>query len=100
MSRYQEPKQPGYVCPQTGRVAVLVSTFAASELNGDASAYLFNQDAEDMHLEPWRMIEGVDAQLNGETFEIWFSDGGFKTVGPRMTIFVSSKDAGRLAECI
>ncbi len=35
MSHYQEPKQPGYVCDLTGRVAVLVSVFAESELNGD-----------------------------------------------------------------
>jgi hypothetical protein len=60
MSRYQEPKQPGYVCDLTGRVAVLVSVYAESELNGDATAYLFSQDAEAMQLECWRMIEGID----------------------------------------
>lgn len=100
MSLYQEPKQPGYVCPHTGRVAVLISTFAASELNGDVAAYLFSQDAEDMHLEPWRMIDGVDAQLNGETFEIWFADGGFKTVASCVTVFISGKDAERLPGCV
>lgn len=42
----QEPKQPGYVCPTTGRVAVLVKDYADSDLNGDASAYWFNPEAE------------------------------------------------------
>lgn|SRR5690606_36844000 len=101
MSQYQEPKQPGYVCARTGRVAVLVATFAASELNGSTAAYLFDQDAEDaMQPEAWRTVEGVDGHLNGERYDIWFTDGGYLTVAPRMTIFIESRDARRLSECI
>jgi hypothetical protein len=98
MTLYSEHKEPGYVCPRTGRVAVSVPAFVASDLNGDAAAYFYSQQAEDMNLDPWRMIEGIDAHINGESFEIWFADGGFKTVGPRTTIFVRKADAAQLID--
>lgn len=100
MCIHQEHKEPGFVCPKTGRVAVRISDFAASDLNGDSSAYLFSQEADDMGLDPWRAIEGVDAHLKGEAFDIWFADRGFKTAGPQSSVFVSAADARRLAECI
>lgn len=46
MPKYPKPKEPGYVCPKTGRVAVLVGELADSDLNGDAPAYMLNEAAE------------------------------------------------------
>ena len=48
MPKFPEPKKPGYVCLKTGRVAVLVSDLAKSDLNGDAPAYYYDQVAGDL----------------------------------------------------
>ncbi|EDP8962423.1 DUF2761 domain-containing protein [Pseudomonas aeruginosa] len=93
----QEPKQPGYVCPTTGRVAVLVKDYADSDLNGDAPAYWFNPDAEGWGMDPWRLVEGVDPHTQGSSMDVCFANGSSKTVGPLMTFFLSAKDAARLA---
>ncbi len=87
----------GYVCPTTGRVAVRVADFARSDLNGDAPAYLLNEEAEEMGLDGWRLIEGVDISRDGSRFEIWGVANWSKVVGPDFTIYVSAKHAAELA---
>ena len=56
----KQPIKPGFVCPSTGRVAVLVKQYANSDLNGDAPAYWYSAQAEEWGLDPWRLVEGVD----------------------------------------
>jgi hypothetical protein len=86
----------GFKDPKTGRVAVLVRDYAASDLNGDAPAYWFSQKAEEWGTDPWRLVEGVDPQDDGGSFDVVFANGVTSKVGPRMTFFLSATDAARL----
>jgi prepilin-type processing-associated H-X9-DG protein len=90
------PAAVGHICPRTGRVAVLVRDYAASDLNGDAPAYWYSAKAEEWGLDPWRLVEGVDPHTHGGSLDVCFADGSCKTVGPLMTFYLSAKDAARL----
>jgi len=92
------PKAPGYVCPRTGRVAVLVADLADSDLNGDVSAYWLDQEADELGMDPWRLVEGFDHHVTGGSLDVCFASGAFQTVGPHMTVFLTAADAARLAE--
>lgn len=98
MAKFHQPKAPGYVCPKTGRVAVLAADLARSDMNGDAWAYFYNEEADRMGLEAWRLVEGIDPHTHGNEFDLCFANGTFKTVGPLMTVFLGAADAARLAE--
>lgn len=87
----------GFVEPITGRVAVLVSAYAASDLNGDASAYWYTASADECGLNPWRLVEGVDPHVHGDLFDVRFASGDTLAVGPLVTFFVSARHAGQLA---
>ena len=92
----KQPIKPGFVCPSTGRVAVLVKQYANSDLNGDAPASWYSAQAEEWGLDPWRLGEGVDPHTQGESMDVCFADGSTKTVGPLMTFFLAAADAARL----
>lgn len=47
MAEQTLPYPPGFVEPTTGRVAVLVREYAASDLNGDAPAYWYSAQSEE-----------------------------------------------------
>lgn len=96
MPKFPQPKTPGYVHPATGRVAVLVSELADSDLNGDAPAYFYSAQDEGLGFDPWRLVEGIDADTSGQNFDVRFANGTYRTVGPLMTIFLSAADAARL----
>lgn len=90
------PYPPGYVEQRTGRVAVLVRDYAASELNGDAPAYWYSAKSEEWGLDPWRLVDGVDPHVGGGSFDVCFASGGTRTVGPLMTFFVNASHAAQL----
>lgn len=94
----KKPFAPGYVEPQTGRVAVLIADYANSDLNGEAPAYWFDPAAATVGLDPWRLVEGVDPHVNSVSMDVWLVAGNSKTVGPLMTFFVAARDAKRLAQ--
>ena len=96
MTKMQRPYPPGYVCPSTGRVAVLVRAYADSDLNGDAPAYCYSQKSEEWGLDPWKLVEGVDPHAAGGSYDICFANSSTSTVGPLMTFFLSAADAARL----
>jgi hypothetical protein len=97
MSKYPKPKAPGYVCPTTGRVAVLVGDLAESDWMGDVPAFLFNESDAVAGLDPWRLIEQVDPRADGERFDVCLANGTFATVGPLKSVFLAAADAARLA---
>lgn len=97
MYKYPKPKAPGYVCPRTGRVAVLVGDLAESDLMGDVPAYLFNEADAGAGRDPWRLIEQVDPRADGERFDVCLANGTFATVGPLMTVFLGATEPARLA---
>ena len=68
MKKQTLPYPPGFVEPNTGRVAVLVREYAASDLNGDAPAYWYSAQSEEWGLDPWRLVEGVDPHTAGGQF--------------------------------
>lgn len=95
MKRLRFPE--GFKDPKTGRVAVLVGCYAASDLNGDAPAYWYSRKAEEWGGDPWKLVEVVDPHINGESFDILFSNGVTSKVGPAMTIFLNAADAACLS---
>ena len=76
MKKQTLPYPPGFVEPNTGRVAVLVREYAASDLNGDAPAYWYSAQSEEWGLDPWRLVEGVDPHVHGGSFDVCFASGG------------------------
>lgn len=90
----------GYVCPSTGRVAVSVAELAESDLNGDVTAYLLDENAELFGLDGWRTVEGIDPYVDGSAFDVWFGDGRSITVKADALVYLRWSDAQRLAGCI
>lgn len=54
-------------CPETGRRVVTVA---------------------DVGLDPWRLVEGIDAHTNGREYDVDFANGTFKTVTGEQPIYV------------
>nr|CDG15369.1 FIG00467107: hypothetical protein [Yersinia pestis 16/95] len=98
MAKQTLPYPPGFVEPTTGRVAVLVREYADSDLNGDAPAYWYSAQSEEWGLDPWRLVEGVDPHVGGGSFDVCFSSGDTRTVGPLMTFFLSAAHAAQLID--
>ena len=92
----KRPNQVGHIDWQTERVCVLAADYAASDLNGDASAYWYSPDARDMGLDPWALVEGVDPHTDGRSFDIWFANGACKQVGVDAVLYLAEKDAAAL----
>lgn len=85
--------KPGEVDPDTKRIAITLRDFANSPLNGDFYAYLWSLDSWKMGLDPWSVIDGIDAHTKGEVWDVWFTTGYCKTFGDGdLIIFVSAKD--------
>ncbi|WP_050570532.1 DUF2761 domain-containing protein [Xanthomonas arboricola] len=97
MKKQTLPYTPGFVEPNTGRVAVLVRDYAASDLNGDAPAYWYSREIGAWGLDPWRLVDGVDPHVAGGSFDVCFANGNTTTVGPLMTIFLQAEHAQQLA---
>lgn len=89
----------GFVCPSTGRVAVSLSEFAASEFNGETNSYFYRQSSEDSGFDPWATIDSIDVPVEGSSFDVWLSDGSCKQNVPGETvIFVRAFIAQTLKE--
>lgn len=72
----------GYVCPETGRIAVRLSDLANSELKDSVSSYFYDSWCEEGRT-PWLTIISIEASLESEnTFEVWMADF---TTSKRMT---------------
>jgi len=93
---FRAPYPAGFVDSATGRVAVLVTTYAASELNGDASAYWYDEKAEEWGADPWRLVDGVEQHSHTSCLDVCFANGSTLTVGPHMTLFVSAAHAAKI----
>lgn len=76
-------------CPETGRRVVTVAEWhnRPDELI-DEYAYWFNPEAADAGLDPWRLIEGIDAHTDGHAFDIDFASGTFRTVTGGQLIYI------------
>lgn len=83
----------GHVCSETGRKCVRAYDYANSEFNGDHYAYLYSEELEEMGLDPWRAIDGIDLYLDGERAELWFDNGGSLIVDVTESVYISRKTA-------
>jgi len=89
----------GFVCPRTGRVAVPLQAFARSEFNGEVSSYFYSQANDESGADPWATIDSVDVPVEGNNFDIWFSDGSCRQNVPGdAIIFVRSSVAQTIRE--
>lgn len=81
--RYPDP------CPDTARRVVTVAEWNSrpDELIGEF-AYWFNPEAAAVGLYPWRLIEGIDARMNGHGFDVLFFPASFRTVTGEQPIYV------------
>jgi hypothetical protein len=73
-----------------GRQAVTVDWYL--ENMTDATAWWFNELADDCGMDPWMEIDGIDAATEGQDRWIEFTSGRTKRVGPAFQIFVQKKD--------
>lgn len=90
----------GYVCPETGRVAVKVSDFEKSRLNGDVYAYYYDKEQAYFGFDPWRLVEGIDTYSytqKDNSYDLWFARGHELKVDGDSTIFLNSKHADVVA---
>jgi len=84
----------GYVCPRTGRVAVSLSEFATSEFNGETNSYFYSQASKEIGFDSWTTIDSIDVPIEGNSFDVWLSDGSCKQNVPgEAVIFVRASIA-------
>lgn len=85
-----EPHFPAVHRP-TQRRAVTVAAWAKRpDYLLDAAAYWFRPDSEALGLDPWRVIDGVDAHMTGDAFDVWFASGTCaENIPGEKTIYVS-----------
>lgn len=76
-------------CPRTGRRVVTVAQWAArpDELV-DEHAYWFDPEGEERGADPWRLVEGADAHMRGEGFDVLFANGTYRIVTGEQFIYV------------
>lgn len=82
---------PGHVCPQTQRQCITVETYDKLLWDcGDTWAYQYSPSAEEMGLDPWRLIEGLDKYLidRERPWVLCFSSGHEVAVPGEYTVYV------------
>lgn len=79
-------------CPDTGRRVVTVAQWNArpDELI-DEYAYWYDPEADAMGLDPWRLIEGIDAHTNEEKFDVLFVGSSYRTTPGEHPIYVRAQ---------
>jgi hypothetical protein len=95
---------PGHVCPDTGRICMTVREAFARDDSPDRHFFQYNGDASHLGLDPWRLLDGIDAstakRLDGTPAEytLYFdaSDSTMK-VGPNYVLYMQRTAAERAA---
>lgn len=63
----------------------------------DVTGYLFNAEAGGMGLDPWRVIEGVDAKPDNSAYYVEFGRTGSKEVAPDFVVYASRASVASMA---
>lgn len=66
---------PGHFDNETKRIAIPLIEFY-DKFDPDTTCYLYNANAEELGLDPWRLVDSIDKHTNGIGFDIW-ADGAF-----------------------
>ena len=89
---YTAPVQVPAAAVRANRLPVTVAQWAARPDDLiDEIAYYLSRDAEDLGLDPWRLIESADARTSGGKFDLWFYAGNPVTTPGEFVIYVSAK---------
>lgn len=85
-------------CAKTGRRVVTVAQWhhRPDELV-DVSAYWFSPELEQSGLDPWSLIDGVDAHTDDAAFDVWFASGRMKAVPGGQEIYIRARDYAPLS---
>lgn len=80
-------------CPETGRRLACVREWAKRpDALVDEYAYWFNPFAAARGLDPWRLVEGVEAHIGTfDLFDVLFADGTYRTVEGRAGVYVKAE---------
>lgn len=94
--------EPDHVCPITGRVALTVAAAYAREDMPDRTFYLYSKEAADMGLECWRLLDGLDATVEGfqtvpHAYTLDFPSGSSLDVKPDHVIYMQRTKEERAA---
>lgn len=94
----------GHVCPSTGRLAMTVADAYARTDMPDRHFALYNVEAEACGMDPWRMIDGMDATVetgaDGRPFSytLDFADGrSVADISPERVIYMQRTKEERAA---
>ena len=83
--------QPGHVDQKTGRMAITVED-ALSRPDVDSPLYWFNTENHACGLEGWRTIDGLDPHIKKPLVDVWFADGGMRTVNRSDCVYLGKRE--------
>jgi hypothetical protein len=83
-----------YAADQANRQAVTIAY--AYEHLCDETVWVFNAEAEEMGLEPWRMVSGVDRRTDGSAYIVQWGSTAEKEVPADFRVYAQRRDLHRL----
>jgi hypothetical protein len=91
------PNQPGHIHAPTGRVAITVAE-AAERPDVDSPLYWFIPYDEELGLDGWRVVDGIDPHTDGKAFDVWFEGHASpKTVKGNACVYIGKREAAARA---
>lgn len=86
------PRQYLDPCPETGRRRVTVAEWNnRPDALIDKYAYWYDPEAAEMGLDPWRLIEGIDAHARDGLYDVDFANGTYRTTPGEHPIYVRAQ---------
>lgn len=94
---------PGHVCPDTGRVAMTIRDAYRREDMPDRHFFIYNVEAADSGMDPWRLTDGMDATVKKGMdglplrYTLDFASGASRDVAPGFVVYMQRTTAERAA---
>lgn len=85
----------GHVCGETGRKAHTVAQVLDLMKDDPDSvhSYTYDQEAAECGLDPWRLVDGIDPHKREQKADLWFDNGGSRTVELTSILYVQQPKA-------
>jgi hypothetical protein len=85
----------GHLCPRTNRRAITLRRF--HEIGPDVWGYLYNPEAAEFDMEPWRVVEDVDPLVMSDgtprdVYDVWLASGRCRENQPGDTVLYVASD--------